>query len=52
MQSPLRLLKKYLYSDMNLPILSSQKLELLVPCFTNITLRMNYPQSCECELLM
>ena len=30
MQSPLRLLKKYLYSDMNISILSSQKLELLV----------------------
>ena len=43
MQSPLRLLKKHLYSDMNFSILSSQKLELLVPCFTNKTLTINYP---------
>ena len=35
MQSPQRLLKKYLYGSMNLPILSSQKPEVLVPCLTN-----------------
>lgn len=35
MQSPQRLLKKYLYGSMNLPILSSQKPEVLVPFLSN-----------------